>query len=74
MKSGLAASSSLNSSQMISRLGIGASGSPAGAGLLVLVPGDVVAGRAQQLLPAHHLAGERVLHPVDQRQLVGRGW
>ncbi|RAO21302.1 hypothetical protein LUPAC07_01119 [Micromonospora noduli] len=42
------------------------------ARLLVLEPGDVVAGRPQQLLPAHHLAGERVAHPVDQRQLVGQ--
>ena len=30
-----------------------------------------VAGVTQQLLPAHHLAGQRVLHPVDQGQLVG---
>ncbi|RAO58986.1 hypothetical protein PSN01_02811 [Micromonospora saelicesensis] len=42
------------------------------ARLLVLEAGDVVAGRPQQLLPAHHLSGERVAHPVDQRQLVGQ--
>ena len=39
--------------------------------LLVLEQRDVVAGRAQQLLAAHHLAGQRGLHAVDQRQLVG---
>jgi hypothetical protein len=32
----------------------------------------VVAGRAQELLPAHHLAGQGVLHPVDQGQLLGK--
>ncbi len=32
----------------------------------------VVAGRAQQLLAAHEFAAQRVLHAVDQRQLLGQ--
>ena len=42
-----------------------------GAGLLVVAHRGVVAGVAQQLLAPGHLAGEGVLHAVDQRELVG---
>ncbi len=41
------------------------------AGALVLQGGRVVAGRAQQLLPAHQLAVQRVLHALHEGGLVG---
>ena len=37
----------------------------------VVVTRDIVALLAQQLLPAYQLAAQRLLHSVDQRQLVG---
>ncbi len=43
-----------------------------GPGLLVVADRGEVAGLAQQLLAAHHLAGQRVLHAVDERQLLGQ--
>ena len=43
----------------------------AGAGLLVVADRGEVAGLAEQLLAAHHLAGQRVLHAVDERELLG---
>ena len=42
-----------------------------GPGLLVVADRREVAGLAQQLLAAHHLAGQGVLHPVDQGELLG---
>ncbi len=39
--------------------------------LVVLDVGEVARG-AQQLLPAIHLAGQRVLHPADLGQVVGQ--
>ena len=38
---------------------------------LVVADRGEVAGLAQQLLAAHHLAGQSVLHPVDERELLG---
>ena len=43
---------------------------PGGAGLLVVAHRGEVAGLAQQLLPAHHLPRQRVLHAVDEGQLL----
>ena len=43
-----------------------------GAGLLVVAHRGVVAGRAQQLLATHHLARQRVLHAVDEGELLGQ--
>ena len=71
MKSGLADSSSENSSQTTSSDGSGASGGAGRPGLLVVAQRGEVAGPAQQLLPADQLAVDRVDHAVDQRQLVG---
>ena len=42
-----------------------------GARLLVVTHRGVVAGVAQQLLATHHLAGQGVLHAVDEGELVG---
>ena len=42
-----------------------------GAGLLVVADRGEVAGLAQQLLAAHHLAGQGVLHAVDEGELLG---
>ncbi len=39
-------------------------------GLLVVADRGEVAGLAEQLLAAHHLAGQRVLHAVDQGELL----
>ena len=41
---------------------------------LVVADRGVVARVAQQLLAAHHLTGQGVLHAVDQGELVRRGW
>ncbi len=41
-------------------------------GLLVVADRGEVAGLAQQLLAADHLAGQRVLHAVDERELLGQ--
>ena len=42
------------------------------AGLLVVADRGEVAGLAQQLLAAHHLAGQGVLHAVDEGELLGQ--
>ena len=52
--------------------GSGARRLAGGAGLLVVADRGVVAGLAQQLLAAHHLAGQRVLHAVDEGELLGQ--
>ena len=70
MNSGLAESISENSSTTMNRLGSGARRLAAGAGLLVVADRGVVAGLAQQLLAADHLAGQGVLHAVDQGELA----
>ena len=70
MKSGFAVSSSENSSHTMSSVGSGPSGIRR-PGPLVVVDRREVAGPPQQLLPAQHLAVDRVGHAVDQRQLVG---
>ena len=71
MNSGLLASSSENSSTTISSDGNGVSGAPAAPGLLVVEQRGVAA-LPQELLPARHLAVERVLHAVDEVELVGQ--
>ena len=72
MNSGFAASISENSSTTMNSDGSGSSvPRPAGAGLLVVADRGEVAGLAEQLLAAHHLAAQRVLHAVDEGELLG---
>ncbi len=70
MNSGLAESISENSSTTTNRLGSGVEVGAAEARLLVVAQRGEVAGLAQQLLAAHHLTGQGVLHAVDQGELV----
>ena len=72
MNSGLAESISENSSTTMNSDGIGVERLAVGAGLLVVAHRRVVAGVAQQLLATRHLAGQGVLHAVDEGELVGR--
>ena len=71
-KSGLAVSSSLNSSTTISRVGSAGRSAPGGSGLVVVPERGEGAGRAEQFHPAVELAADRVLHPVDEAELVGQ--
>ena len=70
MKSGLALSSSENSSTTMNNDGSGSSGSPDARARSYSLMRGVVAAGAQQLLAPHHLAAQRVLHAVDQHELV----
>ena len=71
MNSGLAESISENSSTTRNSDGIGVERLAGRPGLLVVADRGVVAGLAQQLLAAHHLARQGVLHPVDEGELLG---